>query len=79
MTEKAKNLGNQSVNLLPDNGSTYLSLGLTKRELFTAIAMGGLIARETDVSRFSNFHYSIIAEEAVKATDALLEELSKTE
>lgn len=49
--------------------------GLTKRELFAAMAMQGMLASETEASNYG--HIGFLAESAVKRADALLAELAK--
>lgn len=51
-------------------------LGLTKRELFAALAMQGMLASESEASNYG--HIGFLAESAVKRADALLAELAKS-
>lgn len=48
---------------------------ITKRELFAAMAMQGLLAGETESYNFG--HIGNLAEQAVKRADALIKELDK--
>lgn len=50
--------------------------GLTKRELFAAMAMQGMLASESD--HFNYGHIAKLAEAAVLRADALLAELERT-
>ena len=68
MTERARNLGDEHV-----FRSDALWISITKRELFAAMAMQGLMADPT----VENFKHG--ARTAVWCADALLEELCKTE
>lgn len=64
--------------LLDSSGPSGLGLrdpGLTKRELFAAMAMQGLAARHGDFSRI--IECPQVAEVAVGYADALLRELAK--
>lgn len=54
------------------DGDTQIATGLTKRELFAAMAMQGLLVHAMHPER----HF-ITAEEAVAQADALLAELDK--
>jgi hypothetical protein len=55
-------------------GYPYPESGLTKRELFAAMAMQSLAGHYT---QGGNFFESMIAEGSVKIADALLKELAK--
>lgn len=75
MTEKAKELGSELA-----TGFGYSNFlfshqedGLTKREYFAAMAMGGLISSSENITA------ETAAKWAIKCSDAILEELSKTE
>jgi hypothetical protein len=83
MTDKAKQLGNEPVNPVPD-----YSIGLTKREYFAAMAMQGLVTDQNILSRVCDIaekdgEYISVEDvcsfQSVVYADALLEELSKTE
>jgi len=86
MTEKAKQLGNQPASsemYFRQNGeaSEYCPFevqtysGLTKREYFAGLAMNGM-----SLSTYPDDNEtSAVGKAAIKYTDALLEELSKTE
>ncbi len=56
------------------SGAIALSSGLTKRELFAAMAMQGLCV---NMSEFSNSHSGRIVDIAVECADALLAQLAK--
>ena len=53
-----------------NNGESIYSAGLTKREYFAAMAMQGLVDR--------HINYEVVAEHAVRYSDALLSELERT-
>ena len=78
MTEKAQQLGNEQA------FADECHIGLTKRELFAAMALQGLIScpmfNLTDDQREKNNTNPplFFSEIAVKYAEALLEELSKT-
>lgn len=71
----------------PDNlvGSVMDSSGLTKRELFAAMAMQGLLANTNIIAKdphngaICNYASSALGEFAVERADALLTELAKRE
>jgi hypothetical protein len=80
MTEKAKKLGDEPANHCLDNNEhagqiKVYSAGLTKRELFAAMAMQGIITYE----RGKLINPENTALHSVKFADTLLEELSKIE
>ena len=54
--------------------STTGHAGLTKRELFAAMAMQGMVANERLATQFTD---ELLAADAVEAADALLIELAK--
>jgi hypothetical protein len=58
-------------NAVIDNSNEQL-IGLTKREIFAAMAMQGLMANIDPVN-----HKDYIAENSVKIADALIKELNK--
>lgn len=60
--------GKQSA--FPADAHTNSYLGLTKREYFAAMAMQGLVDR--------HINYEVVAEHAVRYSDALLAELERT-
>ena len=62
---------NEPINIVEYNNN-YISTGLTKREYFAAMAMQGLLAGNASDSIEDASKY------AVKAADALIEELNKT-
>ena len=62
---------NESINTIEYNNN-YISTGLTKLEYFAAMAMQGLLAGNASDSIEDASKY------AVKAADALIEELNKT-
>lgn len=68
--EENKTHGDSPINSIEYNNN-YISTGLTKREYFAAMALQGLLAND------SGFITSK-ARYAVKAADALIEELNKT-
>ena len=79
MTEKAKNLGKESVSpTAPEQcvgDCALIKFGLTKRELFAVMAMKGMgLSTYPDDSEVS-----AIGIAATKYADALLEELVKTD
>jgi hypothetical protein len=82
--ERAKNNGNMSAGVVPDlytpeQGMRWGESGLTKRELFAAMAMQGMCTPlRADISPAS-WNHANIAEGAVKAADALLAALDVTE
>lgn len=60
--------------------------GLTKRELFAAMAMQGILSDESNLNwadtiaeRNSETTYQVAARNAVRFADALLDQLSKSE
>jgi hypothetical protein len=57
---------------ITDGCGDVLSYGLTKRELFAAMAMQGLIADHEN-----NAPHDVFAEVSVEMADALLKELEK--
>jgi hypothetical protein len=59
----------------PLNG---ISLGLSKREYFSALAMQGIQASNFQNERQDGVPVEIVAAIAVKQADALIEELNKT-
>lgn len=61
---------NESIKPIEYNNN-YISTGLTKREYFAAMAMQGLLANDSGLITSK-------ARDAVKAADALIEELNKT-
>lgn len=61
---------NEPINTIEYNNN-YISTGLTKREYFAAMAMQGLLANDSGLITSK-------ARDAVKAADALIEELNKT-
>ena len=61
---------NESINTIEYNNN-YISTGLTKREYFAAMALQGLLANDSGLITSK-------AIDAVKAADALIEELNKT-
>ena len=61
---------NESINTIEYNNN-YISTGLTKREYFAAMALQGLLANDSGLITSK-------ARDAVKAADALIEELNKT-
>ena len=71
MTDRAKKLGNERI--VYTRGHELG--GLTKRELFAAMAMQGLIAAQT----YSVADVSLSARHSINSADALLEELSKND
>jgi hypothetical protein len=77
MTDKAKKLGNTPINVVDGeyaaNALAANLTGLTKRELFAAMAIQGLIIRSygEPIAPQATAHF------AVEYADALLEELSK--
>ena len=88
ISEKAKELGKEStipyyVYGLPDKkGEVIVKVhdGLTKREHFASIAMNGLFSnsKALDYSQLTDSgDLKVIASDAVRFADALLEELSK--
>jgi len=74
MTEKAKELGNETIYDTYDNKREVFMNGLTKREYFAGLAMQGYVC---GFDRCHSSPYKSIAIEAVKCADALLEELVK--
>ena len=79
MTDKAEKLGNEGLSYREwiggstSNPKKYIEYGLTKRELFAAMAMQGILSGQL-VEDPENTAYN-----AVLYADNLLEELSKTE
>ena len=70
MTQQAQKLGRQAVSMYCQTDGMYYSL-LSKRELFAAMALQGMAHK-------ANADYSKEwAKDAVKFSEALLEELSK--
>ena len=61
---------NELINTIEYNNN-YISTGLTKREYFAAMALQGLLANDSGLITSK-------ARDAVKAADALIEELNKT-
>ena len=53
--------------------------GLSRRELFAAMAMQGMVANERLATQFAEWRWSVelLAADAVEAADALLAELAK--
>lgn len=74
MTDKAKELGKEIITGVYSNIPDDLNCGLCKREYFSINAMAGLIPLLQTVG---GYNYEIVAKEAVRFADALLEELSK--
>ncbi|MDR0295172.1 MAG: hypothetical protein LBH91_03140 [Prevotellaceae bacterium] len=80
MTEKAKQLGNETAYPIIEFADSTNTCGVTKREYFAGLAMQGLLsncvtivnAEATDEGDFK-----AISRDAVKFADAMLEELSK--
>ncbi|MGN6223671.1 hypothetical protein [Pseudoxanthomonas sp.] len=73
----AKFLGSQYANPIPADGVFDSdSAGLTKRELFAAMAMQGIWANSDEVL-VKEWSTTDIARNAVEAADALLAELAK--
>ena len=70
MTQQAQQLGRQAVSMYCQTDGMYYSL-LSKRELFAAMAMQGLLAN-------SNLFLDDYSKIAISNANALLEELSKT-
>ena len=54
------------------------SVGLSKRELFAAMAMQGICARNKDAAGDILTHIPTVASTAVRYADALIAELEKT-
>ena len=61
---------NEPINIIEYNNN-YISTGLNKREYFAAMALQGLLANDSGLITSK-------AIDAVKAADALIEELNKT-
>ena len=73
----AKKLGQQPINAIgPDGTFGFGNAGLTKRELFAAMAMQGIWAN-SDEAMAKAWSIKDIARNAVEAADALLAELAK--
>ncbi len=70
----AKDNGNSSAHPLTNDWATF---GLTKRELFAAMAMQGWLASFADDAEISPKGEIQIAELAVRLSDALLSEMAK--
>ena len=68
--ENKKTHGDSPINTIEYNNN-YISTGLTKREYFAAMALQGLLANDSGLITSK-------ARDAVKAADALIEELNKT-
>ena len=68
--EENKTHGDSPINTIEYNNN-YISTGLTKREYFAAMALQGLLANDSGLITSK-------ARDAVKAADALIEELNKT-
>jgi hypothetical protein len=68
--ENNKTHGDSPINTIEYNNN-YISTGLTKREYFAAMALQGLLANDSGLITSK-------ARDAVKAADALIEELNKT-
>lgn len=64
---------NEPINVIEYNNN-YVSIGLTKREYFAAMAMQGIIANKDGL----DIKIERIVESAVDTADALIEELNKT-
>lgn len=71
--ENKKTHGDSPINTIEYNNN-YVSIGLTKREYFAAMAMQGALANKSAHERT----IEMITESAVKLADALIEELNKT-
>ena len=84
MTEKAKQLGRTPVHSFTyEKEGMFIEFGLTKRELFAAMAMQAILNNPTDwyddyglKETDKRFNAEILA---IEYADALLEELTKTE
>jgi hypothetical protein len=76
MTEKAKQLGSESIHAYFGDKETA-SNGLTKREHFAAIAIQGMLCGAVSISNLPEIED--VAKASCMYADALLEELSKTE
>lgn len=50
--------------------------GLTKRELFAAMAMQGLLSGAEDI-KVNEWHPEVLAQSSIRAADALIMELQK--
>lgn len=59
----------------PSETDTHYYLGLTKRELFAAMAMQGVLSNGSCVDE--NAYTNIITKDAVRIADALIEQLNK--
>lgn len=68
--ENNKTHGDSPINTIEYNNN-YISTGLTKREYLAAMALQGLLANDSGLITSK-------ARDAVKAADALIEELNKT-
>ena len=68
--EENKTHGDSPINTIEYNNN-YISKGLTKRESLAAMALQGLLANDSGLITSK-------ARDAVKAADALIEELNKT-
>lgn len=68
--ENRETKGDSLINTIEYNNN-YISTGLTKREYFAAMALQGLLANDSGLITSK-------ARDAVKAADALIEELNKT-
>ena len=64
---------NEPINTVEYNNN-YISIGLTKREYFAAMAMQGILANKSARKKTTE----MIIESSVRLSDALLNELNKT-
>jgi hypothetical protein len=79
---KGQLLGEQYIDSMLDPNGSYTQYGLTKREYFAGLAMQGLLTRvpkrDNDKVDLGVLELKRIVEESILASDALLEELSKS-
>jgi len=61
----------------PITGNGALTIGLTKREYFAAIALQGILAGTSGQESLAHVHPSSWTISAIQAADALIEQLNK--